>query len=273
MIENIVSIVLHKYNSNEIIILVNRILNINPNCLIYLIDNSNKNSKEFFLFDKRIKYIKNIKNVGYGKAHNISIKHAINNNLKYCFILNYDIELSDNVFIDLMNFINSNKDVAMAMPMIVNQDFSPQWLPKLQPTPIDILKRKLFHISNRLFFKNFMNKYEFRDINFNNSYNIPNLSGCFLLLNIDLLRNEAFFDERFFLYFEDYDLSRRVTMKYKTIIYNKSFVVHDYQSSANRNLYLFFIYFTSFIKYFNKWGWFNNKKLKFINKNIFIINT
>jgi GT2 family glycosyltransferase len=161
--------------------------------------------------------------------------------------------------------MEENSGIAMLMPKVVNKDYSQQWLPKLQPSPLSILKRKLFHMSNNILFRTFINKYEFRNVDTSKNYNVPNLSGCFFLLNIGLLKYEALFDERYFLYFEDYDLSRKLTSKYKTVLNNNSFVIHDYQSMANKKVNLFLIFFSSYCKFFNKWGWFNSTDLKKIN--------
>jgi GT2 family glycosyltransferase len=180
--------------------------------------------------------------------------------------LNYDIDFDKQIFVKLLDYIQNNSGIALIMPKVLNKNNSYQWLPKLQPTIFSILKRKLFKLSNYSLFKSFVRDYEFREINPDLNYNIPNLSGCFLLLNIDLIKHEGLFDERFFLYFEDYDLSRRLTSKYQTVLNNHTFVIHDYQSLANKNLLHIYIFIKSLILFFNKWGWYNSKKLKSINQ-------
>lgn len=39
---------------------------------------------------------------------------------------------------------------------------------------------------------------------------VPSLSGCFMFMRVDVLRKIGGFDERFFMYAEDLDLSRRI---------------------------------------------------------------
>ena len=70
---------------------------------------------------------------------------------------------------------------------------------------------KLYH--------NYMNIYELR--NMDDICNVPIISGCFSLLNLDLLKKYEIkgYDNRFFMYFEDFDLSRRFHKKSKTIYY------------------------------------------------------
>lgn len=268
---NVVSIVLYSYNVNEILNLIHKVHIYNSRCLIILIDNSSENNIQYFKKIYFVKYIKSEFNMGFGKGHNISINYCIENHIKFCFIMNYDIDFDTLIFDKLMKYLHDNSDVAMVMPKIVNKDYSLQWLPKLQPSPFSIIKRKLHQMSNGNLFEIFINKYELRNMDICKNYNVPNLSGCFFLLNIKLLNYEALFDERFFLYFEDYDLSRKLTLKYKTVLNNKTYVVHDYQSMANKKVKLFLIFVRSYYKYFNKWGWFKSKELSKINT-IFTVN-
>ena len=74
------------------------------------------------------------------------------------------------------------------------------------------------------------------------------------------------FDDKFFMYFEDWDLSRRMHLHYKTLYYPIVSVYHGYDSGANKNLKLFKIFIKSAIHYFNKWGWFFDSQRNKVNK-------
>jgi GT2 family glycosyltransferase len=72
------------------------------------------------------------------------------------------------------------------------------------------------------------------------------------------------YDDAFFMYFEDWDLSRRMHKQYKTIYFPKVSVVHTYESELIKVKKLFMIFISSAVTYFNKWGYFmiqneNNK--------------
>lgn len=104
-------------------------------------------------------------------------------------------------------------------------------------------------------------------------YSCPILSGCFTLLNLDVIQLVGGYDERFFMYFEDFDLSRRVNRFYKTLYFPKVHVTHAYNSEANKSIKLLLIFLTSAIRYFNKWGWIfdlNRKKVNSKTLNQFI---
>ena len=149
------------------------------------------------------------------------------------------------------------------MPQILNFDSTIQFLPKLLPSPLDIFKRKFsFLLINK---NKFLDKYELRKINPKKPINVPILSGCFTLFNLEIISQIGFYDEKYFMYFEDWDLSRRMHKVSKTIYYPQVNVFHGYESGANKSFKLFKIYIISGIKYFFKWGWIFDKERKLFN--------
>ena len=46
-----------------------------------------------------------------------------------------------------------------------------------------------------------------------------------------------------------------IDKNYKTIYFPSDFVYHGYDSGANKNIKLLFIFLHSAYHYFNKWGW------------------
>ena len=155
-------------------------------------------------------------------------------------------------------------EVGMAMPKILNTDMTKQNLPKLLPTPTDILLRKIKKPS--FLYKTFIEKYELRFVDSNRVFEAPILSGCFTLFRTSVLKELGLYDDGFFMYFEDWDISRRINKKYKTIIFQQTSVIHEYEAGANKNKRLFKIFINSAIHYFNKWGWLFDSERKVINK-------
>ncbi|MDQ8004314.1 MAG: glycosyltransferase family 2 protein [Pedobacter sp.] len=232
--------------------------------LLFLIDNSPTNELEDVFKDDKVVYIHNPSNPGFGAAHNIAIRKAIEDGAKYHFIINPDIKIQEDVFTPMIDFMEANPEIGMIMPKILNEDGSVQNLPKLLPHPFWIFRRKLKKIDP--FGTEFINKYELRSVPKNQIYNVPILSGCFTLLKVDAIKEVGMYDEKFFMYFEDFDLSRRIHQKYKTVYFSKVSVVHLYEGGANKSWKLFKIFIDSMITYFNKWGWFFDKERKWFNK-------
>ena len=249
------SIVLFQSNVLEIKNNIDSICASGRDIKFYLIDNSAVSHISFFCrTDSRIEYIHNEINIGFGRGHNIALKKAIDLGAQYHFIINPDVDFNINAIVEMVEYMVIHKEVGMMMPKVLNRDGSIQFLPKLLPNPFNILMRKLKWPD--FYYKKFIDRYEMRTEPNNIVYCTPVLSGCFSLLRIESVKDIGGFDERFFMYFEDWDLSRRMFRKYKTIYYPLVSVNHGYESGASKKMKLFFIFFKSFFIYFNKWGWF-----------------
>jgi GT2 family glycosyltransferase len=256
-----VSIVLFNSEFSQIDYLVKELrLNESIN-QIYLIDNSLTCSNLYN--SSNVTYIFNGKNLGFGAGHNIAINKTINEGIKYHLVLNPDIIFKHTVINKMIVFLEDNFEVGLMMPKILYPNGEVQYLPKLLPTPFQLIKRKLV-ISKKLHNKlNYL--YEMRGISDDKSYEVPIISGCFSLFRIDALKKVGLYDERFFMYFEDFDISRRMHKYFKTIYFPMVSIFHDYGRGAQKNYKLFLIFIKSAIIYFNKWGWIFDKERKEIN--------
>lgn len=249
-----VSIVIYRTNTIEIEKSLKSILKSFQDLTLYLIDNSPTDELKILVTDPRIEYYHNPLNPGFGAAHNIAIQKSITSGCKYHFIVNPDIYFDKDVITPLVEYMKNNEGVGMIMPQILNEDGTIQNLPKLLPSPCSILLRKIKRPSG--YYKKFIEKYELRNVPKIKIYNAPILSGCFTLLNLQAIQEVGMYDDNYFMYFEDWDLSRRMHQKYKTIYYPLVSVYHGYESGANKNFKLFKIFVQSAFLYFNKWGWF-----------------
>lgn len=258
------SIVLYHTDEFELKKTLNSILNTCVHLKLYLIDNSPVSLLENLSRNKQIEYIHNPSNPGFGAAHNIAIQKAINLGSSYHFIINPDIYFEGDVIKEMVKYMHSDSSIGMLMPEILNLDGTVQNLPKLLPNPWSILWRKIkFPVRS---YQKFINEYELRTIPRETIYNAPVLSGCFTLLNLKAIQEMGMYDDAFFMYFEDWDLSRRIHRKYKTIYFPNVSVYHGYESGANKSKKLFKIFVNSAITYFNKWGWFFDKDRIEINR-------
>lgn len=236
---------------------------------LFLVDNSPTDSlKEIVKIypNNDIYYIFNNENMGYGKAHNIAIKKSIEQNLPYHIILNPDIIIEKNTLEKLTNYMEQYPEVGNIMPKIIYPDGELQYLCKLLPSPIDLIFRRFIPIKN---WKEAINRrYELHSFGYDQIMNIPNLSGCFMFLRTEVLKQVGLFDENIFMYLEDIDLNRRIHSKYKTIYYPDAIVIHEHQKESYKNRKLLKAHIQSAIYYFNKYGWLFDKERTAINKNV-----
>jgi len=270
MIDLSISIVLFHNKKEELTKTLNSCLNTNLNIRIYLIDNSkNDNLSVLSNLDSRIIYIFNNANLGYGKAHNIALRKSIEESIPYHLVLNPDVYFEKGVLEELYNFMEANKDVGLIMPKALYPDGDIQYLCKLLPTPLDLFGRRFLNFG---LFKKIVEKrneiYELRFTGYDKIMEVPYLSGCFMFIRTEVLKKVGLFDERFFMYLEDTDLSRRIHRVAKTIYYPYVHVYHEYGKGSYKSLKLLYYHIKSAIKYFNKYGWFFDKERKEINKRI-----
>lgn len=149
------------------------------------------------------------------------------------------------------------------MPKIVYPNGDVQHLCKLLPTPFDLIARRFIP-------KRFLSKYRerFNPKIENREVVMPYLSGCFIFLRVSALRRVGLFDERFFMYGEDLDLSRRMYARYKTVYYPKVTVTHAHRAESYHSRKMLKVHIQNIIRYFNKWGWFFDSERKQINREI-----
>jgi GT2 family glycosyltransferase len=229
---------------------------------LYLEDNSSSKKLNELSDIYQLEYSHNKTNIGFGAAHNNAFRKSIKDKKKYHVIINPDIFFDENVVEKLVDFMENNPNVGAVMPKVVYPDGRIQRLAKLIPSPLEYFARRFIPfnwIKNRI-----NNRYEL--INYDYTY-APFLSGCFLVLRVDVLKKIGGFDENIFLYFEDNDICRKILKEgYRTVVNPFVSVVHDHTPKSFFNIKNIMIYFKSGIYYFNKWGWVFDRQRLISNK-------
>lgn len=229
---------------------------------VWVIDHSPDDSlRRVMPADSRIEYIKE-RNVGYGRGNNVAMLKSIALGYDYHLVLNPDVNWQGDVVGHLRKFMDNNPDVALAMPKVCFPDGTFQHQTRLLPRPIDLIRSRLFKGSKRL---TMLKDYELLDSDQNSIINAPFLSGCFMFLRVGALRQVGVFDERFFMYHEDMDLTRRLHRKYRTVYNPEVKIFHKLERQSAKNTRLFLRHVVSMVRYFNKWGWISDPERRRIN--------
>ena len=230
---------------------------------LYIIDNSRNDSlRRLEQKSSRISYIHNA-NIGYGGAHNIAIRESMELGSDYHVVVNPDIYFERGVIESITAYMESNQDVGWVMPRVVYPNGELQYLCKLLPTPSDLILRRFIP---GWMFRHHRKRFELRQFGYDRELNVPYLSGCFMFLRVEALKKVGLFDERFFMYGEDIDLSRRMHSEYKTMYYPDVTIVHAHEQASYKSRRMMWVHIFNLIKYFNKWGWFFDKERRRINK-------
>lgn len=209
---------------------------------LYVFDNASCDGTVEALQKLGVTVFKNTKNIGFGAAHNKVISTQMG---KYHFVVNPDVILNSDVVSDMVDFFESNPDVVMAMPKILNCDGSEQRLPKEKPT----FKRLFF---GRLS-KKIRKEYVWANKNITKPTQIDFCSGCFFGIRSDLFCKLGGFDERFFMYLEDADLTLRAKNCGKVMLLPQFEITHLWQRASAKSFRCFLIHTVSCFKFIFKW--------------------
>lgn len=258
------SIVLYKNDKQILLKTINSFLNTNLFVKLFLIDNSPTDDLKVLASDQRIEYYHNSMNSGFGAAHNLALKKSLLLDSKYHLVLNPDVCFGVNTIEAILRYMDKNSNIGNLMPKVIYPDGSLQHLCKLLPTPYDWIGRRFNPFKSIVVKRNEI--FELRFSGYDKIMEVPYLSGCFMFLRMDAIREIGFFDEKIFMYGEDTDLCRRIVAKnFKTIFYPEVTITHEFEKGSHKSWHLTWVGIKSAIYYFNKWGWFFDKQRKIIN--------
>ena len=223
------SIVTYHHPNSEIGKVVDCILQSKVHRL-YIIDNSaNDALRSLEKISAKIRYIHNA-NIGYGGSpqHCDPGSHRKRSEISCC-----NQPLTSISFQGQSNFCpitwTNTKTWDKSCLKVLYPNGELQHLCKLLPTPMDLLFRRFLPDQ---FLNQRRSRFEMRFSGYNKEMNVPFLSGCFMFLRIDTLKETGLFDERFFMYGEDIDLCRRIHRKYKTMYYPQAIITHVHEAAS-----------------------------------------
>lgn len=177
---------------------------------ILIIDNGSTDNSVTELSKKypNVTIIENQENLGYAGGNNIGFKYALKKKAEYTFIINPDSIISETCINELIVKMNDDSSIGMASPKIYFYD-----KPKIiwyAGSKIDWKRGLTPHVGYNEIDNGQFDKYTYTD----------RVSGCAVMIKTDLLKRIGFFDERYFLYFEETDLS----VRFKKLGYNVAFI-------------------------------------------------
>lgn len=247
-----VSIVLYRNPRGQIEKVINSLRKTQKPYVLDLVDNSE--TKEYFNWlnlNKNENYQLLAENVGFGKAHNVSIKDTIKREIPFHLVLNPDVYFDQDVVTPIVQYMDENPAVGLLTPKVLYPDGKLQYLCKRLPKPYDLFVRRFGSAEQRQ-----KNDYyfEMRDKDYDKIMEVPSLSGCFMFFRTSILKNINGFDENFFMYMEDVDISRRASAFGKNIHFPKVTIYHEHGQGSYKSKKLLWIHIKSTLRYFMKWG-------------------
>jgi GT2 family glycosyltransferase len=147
-------------------------------------------------------------NIGYGRANNIAINKT---RCTFHLILNPDVIADSQAIKCGIEYLNLNTNVGLVAPNVKNENGEIEYLAKRMPTFLTIFLRGLNSKFLNKVFERKLAHYAYKDkIPTDAPFEIELASGCFMLCRTEILKKVGGFSEKYFLYFEDFDLSKKL---------------------------------------------------------------
>ncbi len=201
--------------------------------IIVVDNNSTDGTRDFFLHKfNDVNFIWNHKNDGFAKANNKALAKASGD---YILFLNPDTIVPEDCFEKCIAFIEEKKEsVALGIKMI---DGSGKFLKESKrdfPSPMTSLY-KLTGLARLFPHSKTFAKYYLGHLDRNKNHEVAVLAGAFMMIPKKLLNAIGSFDERFFMYGEDIDLSYRIQVAgLKNFYFAESSIIHFKGESTKR---------------------------------------
>lgn len=204
----------------------------------------------------QIKLTEPHKNLGYGAGNNLAAKHAKG---EYILILNADITVEVDTLQKLIDYMDEHKEIGMIGPKLVYNNGEIQPSCRRNVTLFDLFIKRTF-LRKIWPFKKRYNKYIMWDFDHDKVQEVDLITGAFMLMPKHVFDEIKGFDERYFLFMEDFDLCRKTTKAgYKVVYYPKATATHYHKRLSEGSFFkllfmkISWLHLHSAMKYFWKW--------------------
>lgn len=215
----------------------------NIKCNLLIVDNNSggedlKKLKDYTQSHTRsvveLEIIENKQNYGFAGGNNVGLKHAMNMEADYMIVLNNDTRVDENFASELIRTAESGKNIGIVSPKIYfEKGFE---FHKERYTKSD-LGKVIWSAGGSMDWDNvFGGNVGVDDVDkgqFDEERDLEFATGaCFLITRKAILKT-GFFDEKYFLYFEDVDLCKRLIDRGLKIVFSpKSIIWHQVSGSS-----------------------------------------
>ena len=161
-------------------------------------------------------------NIGFAAGSNVGIRHALSTNCDNIFLLNNDTMLEPDCLVQLLACSQRHPDAAIVTPAIYQAPEHER--PWFTGSSLDWPTFAATHTTS-----------DVRTQEIAAPFPIPWATGCAMLIPAPAMRALSGFDERFFCYYEDVDLSlRAVQLGYSCLLCPDSVLYHKVGASVKK---------------------------------------
>ncbi len=219
---------------------------------LYVVDNGSTDGTLELLeteygTETRLKIIKTGENIGFGKGHN-RVLDIIDSD--YHAVINPDIVIAEDVLEKMANYMEEHSDINLLSPKICFPDGRNQMLGKRNPKLKYLFASRLRNEEKP---GKLLREYTMLDDDWSKPFDIQNATGCFMFFRTSAFKELGGFDERYFMYFEDCDITREIRKTSRAVFFPDAVVYHVWGRDSKRNFKLMRIHIKSMLSYFWKW--------------------
>ena len=217
-----------------------------------IVDNGNNGQSLNTFVSENICIIENAQNKGYGAAHNQAI---VGSTAEFHLVLNPDVTIDLEYVSRTIELFTNDTAIVLAGPRGKAADGTDAYLCKRYPSLLVLFVRGLRREWVRFFFRNKLAQYEYHDLLDSEPSNVELLSGCCMFARTQALQDVGGFDEHFFLYFEDFDLSLKMREIGRVVFLPSASIIHLGGHSAAKGFHHIRLFVISAVRFFKKHGW------------------
>lgn len=222
-----------------------------PDFRLFLVDNASPDDAlrevEKQGLPAEVAVLPQAENLGFGAGHNTVLPLL---DSRYHAVINPDILLFDDALSAITSWMDAHPDVAIVTPRLVFPNGAPQHIAKRRPALLPLMARQL----KLGFLKKYEQHYLMLDEDLTTPTDVEFCSGSFFVVRTDIFRNIGGFDEGYFMYVEDADITQKVLQHGRAVYLPSVTVAHAWHRDAHKKPRQFVWQLRSMLRYFGKWG-------------------
>ncbi len=246
---------------------------------VFIVDNnSNDSSLERITPNNKIKIIRNNENLGFAKASNQGFKLS---KAPFVLLLNPDTQLLNSTLEDCISFMEKKPEVDILGCRLLNDkgEISPSCARFPTPGKLFIDSIGLSNIFPSLFTRAIL----MTEWDHKTSRVVDQVMGAFMFMRHSVFEKVGYFDEQFFVYFEELDFSKRLSMIGGKSFFNANIkAIHSGEGTTSSvKAFRLFLNLKSRLQYakkhFSSFGyasvWFTTFFIEPVSRSIFLISS
>lgn len=226
--------------------------------ILQVVDHTpNKPGLSFFwvrqYWHSALEYYHDASNPGFGAGHNRALARVGHFHL----VLNPDLEMAPDALKNALTFMAENPACGLLSPYATWANGQTQYLCKRYPCVFDLLLRGFAPKAIKSLFRRRLAHYEMADKvdGYSVIWDPPIISGCFMLFRGGVFNELGGFDPRYFLYFEDFDLSLRAAEITRIAHVPSVRVVHHGGHASRKGWRHIQLFGRSMLTFYRQHGW------------------